>query len=128
MSNFALPERLFPMYYNKICLISASYSSFSYPVNPAGSGIDSVKVLRSGLMKFTLLLIPSGAKRKRGNLISGTGESANYFDAAPKDVNSCSRFFTSRDKDSSIVFVVKGFSIKPLIPNSLAAETTPSLL
>ncbi len=47
MSNFAFPELLFPMCYDKICLISVSYSFFSYPVNPAGSGIDPVKILRS---------------------------------------------------------------------------------
>jgi len=49
MSNFALPERLFQMCYDKIFFISVSYSFFSYPVNPAGSGIDPVKVLRSGI-------------------------------------------------------------------------------
>jgi hypothetical protein len=46
MSNFALPERLLPMCYEKICLISVSYSFLSYPVNP----VDPVEVLRSERM------------------------------------------------------------------------------
>jgi hypothetical protein len=55
MSNFALPERLFPMCYDKICLISVSCSFFSYPVNP----VDPVKVLRSVLLAMRLKMTHS---------------------------------------------------------------------
>ena len=63
MSNFALPERLFPMCYDKICLISVSYSFFSYPVNP----VDPVKVLRSIKMPRMLLKGKNSSKNGEGH-------------------------------------------------------------